>query len=108
MIAAAVGGDDIKALRQQVVQTKLDRAYAWINNQQDWPDVYGLDKAFSNVAHQCADAIASACAWLRATRRQAIRVAIRPRRRGKLVRISNGVSLVGASALAGTSSSPNH
>jgi branched-chain amino acid transport system substrate-binding protein len=25
-----------------VVQTKLDRAYAWINNQQDWPDVYGL------------------------------------------------------------------
>jgi branched-chain amino acid transport system substrate-binding protein len=42
VIAAAVGGDDIKALRQQVVQTKLDRAYAWINNQQDWPDVYGL------------------------------------------------------------------
>ena len=37
VIAAAVGGDDIKALRQQVVQTKLDRAYAWINNQQDWP-----------------------------------------------------------------------
>ena len=24
------------------MQTKLDRAYAWINNQQDWPDVYGL------------------------------------------------------------------
>jgi branched-chain amino acid transport system substrate-binding protein len=42
VVAAAVGGDDIKALRQQVVQTKLDRAYAWINNQQDWPDVYGL------------------------------------------------------------------
>jgi len=42
VIAAAVGGDDIKALRQQVVQTRLDRAYAWINNQQDWPDVYGL------------------------------------------------------------------
>jgi len=42
VIATAVGGDDIKALRQQVVQTKLDRAYAWINNQQDWPDVYGL------------------------------------------------------------------
>jgi branched-chain amino acid transport system substrate-binding protein len=42
VIAAAVGGDDIKALRQQVVQTKLDRSYAWINNQQDWPDVYGL------------------------------------------------------------------
>ena len=42
MIATAVGGDDIKALRQQVVQTKLDKRFAWINNQQDWPDVYGL------------------------------------------------------------------
>jgi branched-chain amino acid transport system substrate-binding protein len=42
VVAAAVGGDDIKALRQQVVQTKLDKAFAWINNQQDWPDVYGL------------------------------------------------------------------
>ena len=42
VIAAAVGGDDVKALRQQVVQTKLDRSFAWINNQQDWPDVYGL------------------------------------------------------------------
>jgi branched-chain amino acid transport system substrate-binding protein len=42
VIGTAVGGDDIKSLRQQVVQTKLDKAYAWINNQQDWPDVYGL------------------------------------------------------------------
>src|SRR5688572_3123957 len=42
VIGTAVGGDDIKALRQQVVQTRLDRSYAWINNQQDWPDVYGL------------------------------------------------------------------
>jgi branched-chain amino acid transport system substrate-binding protein len=25
-----------------VVQLKLDKAFAWINNQQDWPDVYGL------------------------------------------------------------------
>jgi len=41
-IATAVGGDDIKSLRQQVVQTKLDKSFAWINNQQDWPDVYGL------------------------------------------------------------------
>jgi len=24
------------------VQAKLDRAFGWINNQQDWPDVYGL------------------------------------------------------------------
>jgi branched-chain amino acid transport system substrate-binding protein len=42
VVATAVGGDDIKALRQQVVQTKLDKRFAWINNQQDWPDVYGL------------------------------------------------------------------
>jgi branched-chain amino acid transport system substrate-binding protein len=42
VVAAAVGGDDIKALRQQVVQSKLDKAFGWINNQQDWPDVYGL------------------------------------------------------------------
>jgi len=42
VVAAAVGGDDQKALRQQVVQAKLDRAFGWINNQQDWPDVYGL------------------------------------------------------------------
>jgi branched-chain amino acid transport system substrate-binding protein len=42
VIATAVGGDDIKALRKQVVQLKLNKSYAWINNQQDWPDVYGL------------------------------------------------------------------
>ena len=42
VVAAAVGGDDIKALRQQVVQLKLNKQAAWINNQQDWPDVYGL------------------------------------------------------------------
>jgi branched-chain amino acid transport system substrate-binding protein len=42
VVATAVGGDDIKALRQQVVQLKLHQSAAWINNQQDWPDVYGL------------------------------------------------------------------
>src|SRR4029453_18355550 len=42
VVAAAVGGDDIKALRQQVVQLKMHKSPAWINNQQDWPDVYGL------------------------------------------------------------------
>jgi branched-chain amino acid transport system substrate-binding protein len=42
VVAAAVGGDDLKALRKQVVQLKLDKSFAWINNQQDWPDVYGL------------------------------------------------------------------
>jgi branched-chain amino acid transport system substrate-binding protein len=42
VVATAVGGDDIKALRQQVVQLKMHQSAAWINNQQDWPDVYGL------------------------------------------------------------------
>ncbi|MBL8670510.1 MAG: ABC transporter substrate-binding protein [Alphaproteobacteria bacterium] len=41
VVAAAIGGDDIKALRQQVADLKLDRKPAWINNQQDWPDVWG-------------------------------------------------------------------
>ena len=42
VVAAAIGGDDVKALRQQVVQSKMNQKPAWINNQQDWPDVYGL------------------------------------------------------------------
>ncbi|MFL6663995.1 MAG: ABC transporter substrate-binding protein [Rhizobacter sp.] len=42
VVATAVGGDDIKSLRQQVVQLKMNNKPAWINNQQDWPDVYGL------------------------------------------------------------------
>jgi branched-chain amino acid transport system substrate-binding protein len=42
VVAAAVGGDDIKSLRQQVVQLGLQKNMAWVNNQQDWPDVYGL------------------------------------------------------------------
>jgi branched-chain amino acid transport system substrate-binding protein len=42
VVGAAVGGDDIKALRQQVVNLKMNQKPAWINNQQDWPDVYGL------------------------------------------------------------------
>lgn len=44
VIAAAVGGDDLKAMRAQVGQMKLGSKYAWINNQQDWPDVYGLPR----------------------------------------------------------------
>lgn len=42
VVAAAIGGDDQKAMRQQVIQAKLHQNIAWINNQQDWPDVYGL------------------------------------------------------------------
>ena len=48
VVAAAVGGDDFKVMRQQVRDMKLDGKPAWINNQQDWPDIYGLgaDAAF--------------------------------------------------------------
>jgi branched-chain amino acid transport system substrate-binding protein len=42
VVAAAVGGDDQKVMRQQVIQAGLQKKMAWINNQQDWPDVYGL------------------------------------------------------------------
>ena len=42
VVATAIGGDDIKALRQQVVQLGMHKRTAWVNNQQDWPDVYGL------------------------------------------------------------------
>ena len=41
VVAAAVGGDDLKALRLQVIEQGLDTEMGWINNQQDWPDVYG-------------------------------------------------------------------
>ncbi len=48
VVAAAVGGDDFKVMRQQVRDMGLDGKPAWLNNQQDWPDVYGLgaDAAF--------------------------------------------------------------
>ncbi|AZO81164.1 ABC transporter substrate-binding protein [Bosea sp. Tri-49] len=42
VISAAIGGDDQKAMRQQVVQLKMGDKPAWINSQQDWDDVYGL------------------------------------------------------------------
>ena len=42
VVAAAVGGDDQKAMRQQVAQLGMGAKPGWINNQQDWPDVYGL------------------------------------------------------------------
>ena len=42
VVAAAIGGDDQKAMRQQVAQLGMGTKSAWINNQQDWPDVYGL------------------------------------------------------------------
>ncbi|HSC05748.1 MAG TPA: ABC transporter substrate-binding protein [Steroidobacteraceae bacterium] len=42
VVAAAVGGDDQKAMRQQVAELGMGEKPAWLNNQQDWPDVYGL------------------------------------------------------------------
>src|SRR5262245_26198957 len=43
VVATAMGGDDNKALREQINQLKLDPGGkpAWVNNQQDWPDVWG-------------------------------------------------------------------
>jgi branched-chain amino acid transport system substrate-binding protein len=49
VIAAAVGGDDVKALRAQVAQLKLDDKPAWINNQQDWPDIWGQPESLFGV-----------------------------------------------------------
>ena len=49
VVATAVGGDDIKALRQQVAQLKMDGKPAWINNQQDWPDVWGAPDTLFGV-----------------------------------------------------------
>jgi branched-chain amino acid transport system substrate-binding protein len=49
VVATAVGGDDIKALRQQVTQLKLEGKPAWINNQQDWPDVWGAPESLFGV-----------------------------------------------------------
>lgn len=42
VIAAAVGGDDFKVMRKKVTDMGLDSKPAWLNNQQDWPDIYGL------------------------------------------------------------------
>jgi branched-chain amino acid transport system substrate-binding protein len=44
VIATAVGGEDLKLLRAQVRAASMDRSFGWINNQQDWPDVYGLGR----------------------------------------------------------------
>jgi branched-chain amino acid transport system substrate-binding protein len=49
VVATAIGGDDIRALRQQVAQIKLGERPAWINNQQDWPDVWGAPESLFGV-----------------------------------------------------------
>jgi branched-chain amino acid transport system substrate-binding protein len=49
VIATAIGGDDIKALRQQIAELKLEDKAAWINNQQDWPDIWGVPETLFGV-----------------------------------------------------------
>lgn len=51
VVAAAMGGDDNKALREQIAQLKLEAGEkpAWINNQQDWPDVWGAPQTLFGV-----------------------------------------------------------
>jgi branched-chain amino acid transport system substrate-binding protein len=44
VVAAAFCGDHLKALRAQVAHSGLQEKPAWIFNQQDWPDIYGLPK----------------------------------------------------------------
>lgn len=44
VVAAAFCGDHLKALRAQVAHFGLEQKPAWIFNQQDWPDIYGLPK----------------------------------------------------------------
>jgi branched-chain amino acid transport system substrate-binding protein len=61
VVATAIGGDDIKALRQQVVQLNLQKSMAWINNQQDWPDVYGLGPERSSACSAPPGTTGSTC-----------------------------------------------
>ncbi|CAN5921850.1 ABC transporter substrate-binding protein [soil metagenome] len=49
VVAMAIGGDDIKALRQQIAELKLEDKAAWINNQQDWPDIWGVPETLFGV-----------------------------------------------------------
>lgn len=49
VIAMAIGGDDIKALRQQISELKLEDKASWINNQQDWPDIWGVPETLFGV-----------------------------------------------------------
>jgi branched-chain amino acid transport system substrate-binding protein len=44
VVGAAFCGDYLKALRAQASHAGLREKPAWIFNQQDWPDIYGLPK----------------------------------------------------------------
>lgn len=49
VVATAIGGDDLKALRQQITDLRLEERTAWINNQQDWPDIWGAPESLFGV-----------------------------------------------------------
>jgi branched-chain amino acid transport system substrate-binding protein len=44
VVAAAFCGEYLKALRAQASHSGLREKPAWVFNQQDWPDIYGLPK----------------------------------------------------------------
>jgi branched-chain amino acid transport system substrate-binding protein len=49
VVAITISGDDIKVLRQQITELKLDNATAWLNNQQDWPDIFAIPETLFGV-----------------------------------------------------------
>jgi branched-chain amino acid transport system substrate-binding protein len=49
VVSTAMGGDDNKALREQVAQLGMGEKPAWIEPQADWPDVWGAPQSLSGV-----------------------------------------------------------
>src|SRR5688572_17193817 len=49
VVSTAMGGDDNKALREQVAQLRMGEKPAWIEPQADWPDVWGAPQSLSGV-----------------------------------------------------------
>jgi branched-chain amino acid transport system substrate-binding protein len=49
VVSTAMGGDDNKALREQVAQLRMGERPAWIEPQADWPDVWGAPQSLSGV-----------------------------------------------------------
>ncbi|WP_159715143.1 ABC transporter substrate-binding protein [Geminicoccus flavidas] len=49
VVAPAVGGDDGKILRAQVAELGLDKQAAWVQSQQDWPDVWAAPDSIIGI-----------------------------------------------------------
>lgn len=49
VVAPAVGGDDGKILRAQVAELGLDKQAAWVQSQQDWPDVWSAPDSIVGI-----------------------------------------------------------